>query len=81
MAADGASSAPRLDLTMPSRRQFAGAKHPVTLVIEEIVAIFRELGFTVATGARSGNRVVQLHCAELPAGSSGHGRARYHVSR
>jgi phenylalanyl-tRNA synthetase alpha chain len=41
---------PRIDLTMPARAQFTGAKHLVTLVIEEIVGIFRELGFTVATG-------------------------------
>jgi phenylalanyl-tRNA synthetase alpha chain len=38
------------DLTMPARHVWQGAKHPVTLVIEEIVAIFRELGFTVALG-------------------------------
>lgn len=41
---------PRIDLTMPARRQYRGAKHPVTLVIEEIEAIFREMGFTVALG-------------------------------
>jgi phenylalanyl-tRNA synthetase alpha chain len=50
LAVEERSSAPHSDLTMPSRRQFTGAKHPVTLVIEEIVAIFRELGFTVAAG-------------------------------
>jgi len=44
------SGAPRADLTMPSRRQFRGAEHPVTLVIEEIIEIFRGIGFTVATG-------------------------------
>ncbi len=38
------------DLTMPARRAWLGAKHPVTLVIDEIVDIFRELGFTVALG-------------------------------
>ncbi len=38
------------DLTLPARRQWRGAKHPVTLVIEEIEAIFRELGFTIALG-------------------------------
>src|SRR5690348_2961896 len=38
------------DPTMPARHQWRGAKHPVTLVIEEIEGIFRELGFTVATG-------------------------------
>ncbi|MGI8510300.1 MAG: phenylalanine--tRNA ligase subunit alpha, partial [Gemmatimonadaceae bacterium] len=44
------AAGPSIDLTMPPRRQFIGAEHPVTRVIEEIVAIFRELGFTVATG-------------------------------
>jgi phenylalanyl-tRNA synthetase alpha chain len=38
------------DLTMPARHPWRGAKHPITLVIEEIVDIFRELGFTVALG-------------------------------
>jgi phenylalanyl-tRNA synthetase alpha chain len=38
------------DLTLPARRAWRGAKHPVTLVIEEIEEIFRELGFTVAQG-------------------------------
>jgi phenylalanyl-tRNA synthetase alpha chain len=39
-----------VDLTMPGRSRWKGAKHPVTLVIEEIEEIFRELGFTVAQG-------------------------------
>jgi len=48
---DAASVSSRnIDLTMPSRRQWRGAKHPVTLVIEEIEDIFRELGFTIALG-------------------------------
>jgi len=38
------------DLSLPARRQWRGAKHPVTLVIEEIEEIFRELGFTIAQG-------------------------------
>ena len=41
------------DLTMPARERWRGATHPVTLVIDEIVAIFRELGFTVALGPES----------------------------
>jgi phenylalanyl-tRNA synthetase alpha chain len=48
---DAASSSKRqVDLTMPARRQWLGSKHPVTLVIEEIEDIFRELGFTIALG-------------------------------
>src|SRR5881394_1652638 len=45
-----AAGAAHEDLTMPARRVWMGAKHPVTLVIEEIAAIFRELGFTIALG-------------------------------
>jgi phenylalanyl-tRNA synthetase alpha chain len=48
-----ASRGPKLDLTMPGRRRWRGGKHPVTLVIDEIVGIFRELGFTVALGPES----------------------------
>lgn len=44
------TTASTADLTMPARRQWKGAKHPVTLVIEEIEEIFRELGFTIALG-------------------------------
>jgi len=51
-ARQGATAGPRaaLDLTMPARERWRGAVHPVTAVIEEIGAIFRELGFTVALG-------------------------------
>lgn len=38
------------DLSMPSRKIWIGGKHPVTIVIEEIQDIFRELGFTIAVG-------------------------------
>jgi phenylalanyl-tRNA synthetase alpha chain len=48
---EAASSSRReIDLTMPARRQWLGSRHPVTLVIEEIQDIFRELGFTIALG-------------------------------
>jgi phenylalanyl-tRNA synthetase alpha chain len=45
-----ASAAPAIDATMPARHEWRGSKHPVTLVIDEIEMIFRELGFTVALG-------------------------------
>src|SRR5689334_23257317 len=44
------SSSKGEDLSLPPRRVWRGAKHPVTLVIEEIEQIFRELGFTIAQG-------------------------------
>jgi phenylalanyl-tRNA synthetase alpha chain len=42
-----------MDLTMPARHRWVGGKHPVTVVIDEIVEIFRELGFSVALGPES----------------------------
>ena len=38
------------DATMPPRRTWTGSLHPVTIVIDEICDIFRELGFTIALG-------------------------------
>ena len=50
LAAGPAAADRPADLTLPARRRWEGAKHPVTLVIEEIDGIFRELGFSVALG-------------------------------
>jgi phenylalanyl-tRNA synthetase alpha chain len=50
LEAGAAAATSGLDLTMPARRQFVGAEHPVTLVVEEIIDIFRRIGFSVATG-------------------------------
>ncbi len=40
----------KIDVTLPGRRQHRGAKHPITLVTEEITEIFASLGFGVAEG-------------------------------
>lgn len=39
-----------IDVTLPARRQAQGSIHPVTQVIEEIIAIFADMGFAVAEG-------------------------------
>ena len=39
-----------IDLTMPGRRRWTGSAHPVTRVVDDIVDIFRGLGFSVAVG-------------------------------
>jgi phenylalanyl-tRNA synthetase alpha chain len=44
------SEAGSVDLTMPGRGRWIGAEHPVTKVVDEIVEIFRAIGFTVAVG-------------------------------
>jgi phenylalanyl-tRNA synthetase alpha chain len=38
------------DLTLPGRRRYVGAPHPLTLFGQEIEAIFRGMGFTVEEG-------------------------------
>ena len=39
-----------VDVTLPGRRPPVGSLHPVTLVTDEIVGIFAELGYSVAEG-------------------------------
>ncbi|MBI4409597.1 MAG: phenylalanine--tRNA ligase subunit alpha [Gemmatimonadetes bacterium] len=46
----GAARVPGVDLTLPGRDQWAGARHPVTLVIDEICRVFQSLGFTRVRG-------------------------------
>ncbi len=50
LAAAEAAGGPALDLTMPARDRWYGAVHPVSRVIDEVVEIFRELGFAIALG-------------------------------
>ncbi len=49
-AASDAATADSIDLTLPGRRAKVGRKHPVTKVTDDCVAIFRRMGFIVATG-------------------------------
>jgi phenylalanyl-tRNA synthetase alpha chain len=62
-----APSAPHLDLTMPSRRAWRGALHPVTVVIDEIRDIFRELGFTIAVGPEAETEWYNFGALNFPA--------------
>jgi phenylalanyl-tRNA synthetase alpha chain len=41
---------PRLDVTLPGRGGMPGRRHPVSQTLEDIVATFGRLGFSVATG-------------------------------
>lgn len=46
----GAAAATEVDWSMPGRAVWRGARHPVTLVVDEICEIFRDLGFTRVVG-------------------------------
>jgi phenylalanyl-tRNA synthetase alpha chain len=63
----GSTDTGSLDLTMPARRQWLGARHPVTLVIEEIADIFRELGFTIALGPQAETEWYNFGALNFPA--------------
>jgi len=45
-----AASAPKEDLTMPGDAMELGSRHPVSIVRQEIVDIFRKFGYDVAEG-------------------------------
>jgi phenylalanyl-tRNA synthetase alpha chain len=55
------------DPTMPPRHRWRGALHPVTLVIDEIVGIFAELGFTVAYGPEAETEWYNFAALNFPA--------------
>jgi phenylalanyl-tRNA synthetase alpha chain len=62
-----ATEVPELDLTLPARATWRGGRHPVTVVIEEIIAIFRQLGFTVARGPEAESSWYNFDALNFPA--------------
>jgi phenylalanyl-tRNA synthetase alpha chain len=49
-ALDARLAAETLDVTLPARAENSGTVHPISQVLDEVVAIFAELGFGVAEG-------------------------------
>ena len=47
---EGASKGPRTDLSMPGDSFELGSRHPISIVRQEIVDIFRKFGYDVAEG-------------------------------
>jgi phenylalanyl-tRNA synthetase alpha chain len=45
-----ADTTPDIDLTLPGRQGFRGTRHPVLQTLDEMVAIFNQMGFSVAEG-------------------------------
>lgn len=64
--AASAAEARDIDLTMPGRQLWVGTRHPVTVVIDEIVAIFREIGFAVALGPEIENEERNFGALNFP---------------
>ena len=55
------------DLTMPGRERFVGAEHPVTLVVNEIAEIFRQLGFVRVIGPEAETEWYNFLALNFPA--------------
>ena len=62
-----ASAQPLSDATMPPRATWRGSRHPVSIVTDEIEAIFRELGFTVALGPEAEHEWYNFGALNFPA--------------
>src|SRR5580704_8667241 len=47
---DAALQAEAIDITLPGTRRLTGAEHPITRTLNEIVAVFAALGYSVGVG-------------------------------
>jgi phenylalanyl-tRNA synthetase alpha chain len=47
---DAALAAEAIDITLPGTRRLTGAEHPITRTLNEIVAVFAALGYSVGVG-------------------------------
>lgn len=61
-----ADRAATVDLTMPARTAWRGAIHPVTLVVDEICDIFRELGFARVVGPEAETEAYNFSKLNIP---------------
>ena len=55
-----------VDVTLPGRRSTRGTRHPITLVMEEISAIFASLGFGIAEGPEIGKDFYNFEALNMP---------------
>ncbi|CAN5229314.1 phenylalanine--tRNA ligase subunit alpha [soil metagenome] len=61
-------AAETIDITLPGRRRGQGTRHPLTLVTEELLEIFRRMGFAVATGPEIETIWYNFEALNIPAG-------------
>jgi len=55
------------DPSMPARENWRGSVHPVSLVIDEVCEIFRQLGFTIALGPEAETEWYNFSALNFPA--------------
>ncbi len=54
------------DPSLPGRIPWIGTIHPITLIIEELCSIFRELGFEIVTGPEIENDFYNFEALNIP---------------
>jgi phenylalanyl-tRNA synthetase alpha chain len=59
-------AADRVDLTLPGRRVVPGARHPLSLVLDEIIDVFVGLGFAVADGPEVESDYYNFEALNIP---------------
>ena len=81
-ALDARLNTETVDVTLPVRESpaEAGRIHPISQVIDELTAIFADMGFAVAEGPDIETDDLQFHQAELPRRPSGARDARHVLS-
>ncbi len=55
-----------VDLTLPAREPWRGGRHPITQAVDEIWAIFRDLGFTRARGPEADTEWYNFEALNTP---------------
>ncbi len=56
----------KIDVTLPGRTYFAGKIHPVSQVIDEVISIFSEIGFSVEEGPDVENEYYNFSALNMP---------------
>ncbi len=65
---DGALAAEAIDITLPGTRRLTGAEHPITRTMNEIVAVFAALGYSVGVGPEVETDYYNFESMNFPAG-------------
>jgi phenylalanyl-tRNA synthetase alpha chain len=65
---DAALKAEAIDITLPGTRRLTGAEHPITRTMNEIVAVFTALGYSVGVGPEVETDFYNFECMNFPPG-------------
>jgi len=67
LSADGTDAGTEFDITHPGRTPFVGRLHPLIRTLNEIIDVFREMGFDVAEGPEVESEYYNFEALNIPA--------------